>query len=161
MAANIGTRSLARIAYSLHHEGKTNDEFERIGSGAFRIAFLHKPTGVVYKVNWGHNPIQDYTNAGERKVARILSRIEWDMVRIPKFSLFTFKCEDGTKFYVSACEYIEGSLGMDTPNAYGSKGWLEFSRKVRMGDMHGGNFLIDAEGKFCPVDLGSRVEVRV
>lgn len=165
MAPVIGKRSHANLVLDLHLDtfvGKWPKEFQRIGSGAFRTAYLHKPTGVVYKVD-GCSGQWSYTNKAEVRNARMLAKFAWEHVVIPKASLFTFKGKGlgGCDAYVVAMEYVEGPLGRDSKQGYSHPGWEEFrefckARNHIVGDMHGGNFIIrTSDNKMVPVDLAS------
>lgn len=151
----IGCRKTAALALA-HHKGEYCDDFETAGSGAFRFAYLHKPTGVVYKVE-RNRFANGMGNSIEARKARALAKRDWTKVRIPKVSLFKFKGDDAHNF-VLAMELVTGTLGYQFPKYYEHDGYVEwFARKTHHDpyDMHGKNFFIDEEGFFVPVDLGS------
>ena len=171
MAALIGNRSHAKAALDMHLDPvtATDPAFRKIGNGAFRTAYLHEATGVVYKVD-GCGGQWSYTNTSEVRNARNLAKIVWERVRIPKVSLFTFR-EAGTKdvrraknfdAFVVAMEFVDGPLGRDTRDGHRHPGFEEFrskgsgpSNNWRCSDMHGANFIIDKDGFFVPIDLAS------
>lgn len=158
--SRIGTARHARAAYANAHGLTWDADFSLFGSGGMRTAMLHKPTNVVYKVESNYTE-PEFGNRAEYRNAKLLSRIDWRNVYIPKVSLYTV--EDSK---VLAMEYIEGSTGRelaaviyadDEPQlAHLSwPGRLEFHLRGRLADMHGENFKIDDKGRFVPIDLGS------
>lgn len=144
----IGSRKYAARALSIHNgERDCGRDFSRIGSGSMRDCYLHKPTGVVYKVQtWDY---EDYTNSTELRNARTLRRRQFTHVYIPKTSGFTI---DGS--LVLAMEHIKGSMGREVSrSAY--KPLRQELYKLGFEDMHGDNFIFTTDGKIAPVDMGS------
>lgn len=173
MTATLGSRAHAAQAMMLRSDHNVVPEtmgFEKVGSGAFRNAYLHVESDVVYKVD-GMGRQWEYTNRGEVRTARILAKMEWNRVRIPKVALFTFKGKGRDKWasdtdeaptgkwdvFIVAMEHIPGPIGRDVPNSWDHPGYTEFRDAVgwkRCGDMHGGNYKIH-DDMFVPIDLGS------
>lgn len=154
--SRVGTRANAELALTMAGGGTEGyPDWHMLDGGSMRVVLLHKPSGVVYKVDdymWDAS----YGNASEYRRAKVLSRMPWEHVRIPAVSLYTF---GGNK--VLAMEYVEGYSGRDFK--YGTaaapdnrNGRIEFYYKGRLRDMHGMNFLIEKDsGKFVPIDMGS------
>jgi hypothetical protein len=153
MAAKIGNRKDAAEVL-MHHEGMgVPSEWRRIGSGAFRTAYLHIASGVVYKVE--NNPTyaagSDMGNKCEARNARRLAKHAWKHIVIPTVSLFTIG-----EHFVVAMEYVEGTLGMTYGKHPGPDEWYKVPYRNRVRDMHGGNYIIrSSDNKMVPVDLAS------
>ena len=144
----IGSRKYAARALSIHDgERGPGRDFVRIGSGSMRDCWLHKPTGVVYKVQtWD---FEDYTNSTELRNARALRRRQFNHVYIPKTSGFHI---DGT--LVLAMEHVKGVMGKDVKRS-DHKPMREELFNLGFEDMHGDNFMFTTDGKIAPVDMGS------
>lgn len=173
--ATIGSRAHALMALEIHRDDLDAESrgFRKVGSGAFRTAYLHIVTSVVYKVD-GLGRQWTYTNKAEVRNARLLAKMAWKHVYIPMVSLYTFKeagrggwSIDGMQHqrhdaHVVAMEYIEGSLGRDC-DGYQHPGYDEWvntvgygSPRPRLDDMHGSNFIIrHSDKKMVPIDLAS------
>lgn len=149
----IGTRALAELARSFGEEEVSTDEWEYLGSGCYRNAYLHKPTGVVYKVQ--RNGAVGMGNVGEYNTAERLREKQWEHVRIPLVSLYHFgeNFMDPNERPVLAMEYIEGTLGGDEGMGYMHPGWREFNRNGGCGDMHRQNFVISTDDMMVPIDM--------
>ena len=144
----IGSRRHASMALDIDNGTYRDSEWKAVASGSMRSVFLHKPTGVVYKVErWAQ---EDYDNASEWKHAKALRRLAWERVYIPKVSLF--RLPGGP---VLAMEYIEGTMGSQVARDYGKEARIELFHKARFVDMHGDNFMFRADGTLVPVDMGS------
>lgn len=160
MAHSIGSRTHARMAYALRHEGliPAHHGFVMLGSGAFRNVYLHEETGIAYKVDGGGRQ-WEYTNKVEYRTAKRLARRVWEHVCIPTVSLYTLKgmARDGSDAYVVAMEFVDGPLGADADDGYSHPGFREYmDAKNVPTDMHGANFVIRrSDNKFVPVDLAS------
>jgi len=155
MAARIGTRRHAVEALELHNACLMADApgWRQIGAGGFRNAYLHEPTRVVYKVGTATYS-QAHENPVEVRNARSLLRRcanndQWinEYVRIPLTSGFDIL---GT--LVVAMQFIEGTMGKDAKAPQEAREAL-FS--LKFGDMHGLNYIVDAEGTLWPIDLAS------
>lgn len=176
MASIIGNRKHAAQALEMRLSPEVGilDGWKLQGTGAFRNAYLHIASGVVYKVDgcggqWG------YTNQSEKRNAKRLAQFAWEHVAIPLVSMFTFKEAGRVKYslddmteegrhnaYVIAMEFIDGKLGREA-DGYQHPGYKEFQETVGWKstvnictDMHGANFIIRAsDNKFVPIDLAS------
>lgn len=148
---NVGNRKHAQFIAENGYDMTDNDEWRYLSGGSMRFVFLHKPTGVVYKMesdSWGE---RGYGNAHEVNIARQLRKERWHHVRIPKVSLYNI---NGTK--VIAMEYIEGSLGKDIARGDMMEAREEMYSKGRLADMHGENFKFEeTTGKLVPIDMAS------
>lgn len=155
--AHIGNRQHARVILDWHNDnwgnedGYSPDEWEIVGSGSFRTAYLHIPTNVVYKVEDGS--WQGYGSAQELRVAQSLRKNRtFKKVRIPLTSGFRF--HDGL---VLAMEAVKGeSIGMFEDTRKARAGRLELF-KVGFEDMHPQNFFIEPGGVVVPVDMASPI----
>jgi len=156
MAAKIGNRKHATAAITHHHsvDRSDNDEFRRLGSGAFRTAYLHVPSGVVYKVenNARYAKSVDMGNRREQRNASRLSKRTYEHIYIPLVSLFIIGDD-----HVAAMEHVEGIAGMSyRSNHPGNQEWWNLPPRARVRDMHGGNYIIrSSDDKFVPIDLAS------
>lgn len=145
----IGTRAHAEQAVSLRGEASLPDEWQSLGGGSMRYVYLHKPTGVVYKIeSWG---MRGYGNSSEVLQARRLRQEKWDHVRIPKVSSFKVGRQS-----VVAMEYVDGVMGSESDPSFNKPAREEMYHKGRLEDMHGHNFLFEnSTGKLVPVDIAS------
>lgn len=165
MAALIGTASHARqILTHWRTDRWANQELDEnvwrnVGNGGTRHAFLHVPTGVVYKVDSSEYGYHGYMNADEiRNARRLLRRFRANgykvskHVQIPLTSAFRVKSPSGNHEYVIAMQYIEGTMGNE---AKVSKAAREELFSLGFGDMHGYNYIVTECGTVWPVDMGS------
>lgn len=147
----IGSRAHAEKALELEMKNRVRaKDWKRCGQGASRSAWLHKPSGVVYKVErWtsGNNE-EEYRNA------RACAKLEWERVRIPKVSGFRF-VSGKRKSLVLAMEYIEGTMGQDLSKTAFKAARKELFTKGGFEDMHGMNFVATKDKKLVPIDMGS------
>lgn len=148
----IGSRKQARYALMMSIEGRVFDDWKMIGSGSFRTCYLHKPSGVVYKVESDFRE-EGYDNWSELKNARKLLRKcidndQWldEYIRIPKVSGYRIGDE-----LVIAMQYIAGDIGADATNTSA----LRALYNIGFQDMHAANFISDDEGSLWPIDLAS------
>lgn len=155
MAARIGNRKNAETALAFFEHTATPDkDWQRLSGGSYRACYLHKPTGVVYKVE------DEYAgdtmgNRRELNNARLLRRMEWQGVRIPMTSGFNVKGESGDNL-VLAMEYIEGKMGKDVKRSSYPAARRELYDRAGFSDMHGENFIFEkGSRKLVPIDLGS------
>src|SRR6478735_102031 len=110
----IGNRVHAIECLEAYRAGNQySDPWEVKGSGSIRVALLHKPTDVIYKVE--HNLAwAEFSNRVEAKNARRLAGMcypdQWwsTRVRIPKVSLFKIEGRS-----VLAMEHIHGTHNQD------------------------------------------------
>lgn len=155
MAPVIGSRRHAEFALALEFGNKRKTaDWETCGRGASRTAYLHKPTGVVYKVErWDDQS----SNRAEYKNARDCSKLEWKRVRIPKVSGFSFKegGPRGGKAFVIAMEHVKGKFGEKVPKTHYRAARQELYDLGRFEDMHGLNFVVTSDRKIVPIDMGS------
>lgn len=154
----IGSRRMAKQAQEVHdhnyHNGNTGSEdWECVGGGSFRTVYLHKPTGVCYKVDTGYDQ-PGYGNTHEvRNAQRLLRRCknndQWlnEFVRIPKVSGYSFSTG-----VVVAMEFIAGTIGRKATTTEPARKALH---SLKFSDMHGENFIVDESGTIWPVDLAS------
>ena len=153
---SVGNVLDAAAALNLHRyiEEGDNEEFQFLGSGCYRTAYLHMPSKVVYKVVT-RDRADAMGNEGEFRVAMRAAAIEYDNVRIPKVSLH-YLIGSGINQPILAMEYIEGVLGIMAPgNGYDHPGRDEFRQKNReVYDMHPQNYMISSDNKFVPIDMG-------
>lgn len=129
--------------------------FKRLGSGAYRVAYLSEETNVVYKVEQTYGRSYDQSNEEEYLNLRsMMLRKLPETVRFPKYHLWRL---DGRT--VAAMEYLPKLL-----NQYGGRNggqkWWEAKRDLcltfpDLWDSHGANIAVDEEaGKIVPIDLG-------
>lgn len=155
MAAKIGTRKHA-AAVQKHHDNYDvdSDDIRRIGSGAFRVAYLHIPSGVVYKVerNAKYAKQVGMGNKCEQRNSTRLAKRAWEHVYIPLVSVFTVEGK-----FIAAMEYVDGVMGMNYGDEHpGVAEWYQTPYRERIRDMHGGNYIIRAsDKKMVPIDLAS------
>lgn len=148
----IGNLRYARMIARLHNEiqeGILYDlpaDWECVGAGCFRSVYLHKPTGVVYKVesDWSD---EGYDNVTEWENARTLSEYVWNYCYIPKVEIFP---EAGN---VLAMEYVKGTQPGKT--AESEKGRRELYKQAGFADMHAANWIWDEHHRVVPVDMAS------
>lgn len=147
----IGTRQHAEQILNAHRNGAIPAAFSRVGSGSYRVVYLHKETNVVYKVDTRNHCCDDcdvtevaYSSKAELRNARALRNRQLKHVRIPAVSGFTINGE-----LVLAMEYIKKVRSRPSDEAL-----LELYG-LRFADMHGMNFMVDAQGKIVPVDMAS------
>lgn len=128
--------------------------FKRLGSGAYRVAYLSEVENVVYKVEWRYS--QSYGQSNEEEYLNLRSmmlRKLPDTVRFPKYHLWEL---DGRT--VAAVEYLPNLL--DTyGRERGAKYWDAKRDLCRtfpdLWDSHGANIAVDEKaGKIVPIDLG-------
>ena len=159
--AIIGNRRHAAFAYGMAREHFDPTEGWEKTSGGCRKVYIHKPSGVVYKVDHSKtNPEHyrwGYDNAAELAVGQRLGRKTrandywWGAyVRIPKVSGFTINGE-----IVIAMQYIAEASGEGISREAANE-----LLSLGMGDMHSGNFIVDVDGVIWPIDLGSPVSKR-
>lgn len=128
--------------------------FRRLGSGAYRVAYLSEVENVVYKVEWRYGRSDEQSNQEEYLNLRsMMLRKLPDTVRFPKYHLWEL---DGRT--VAAVEYLPNLL--DTYGGErGAKYWAAKRDLCRtfpdLWDSHGANIAVDEEaGKIVPIDLG-------
>lgn len=167
--ARIGNRKHAQFILDNFRAGHaTPDGWRVLGSGSYRIAFLHEESDVVYKVDRYASSYKDgYESNVEVRHARSLWKqsggtgILGTRFRVPKVSAFKF----GEQVVV-AMEAIKGVLMADSEDkSLCPEGRLELYRIGRFGDMHDYNYFIDNDGYAVPVDMASprrgQADVRV
>lgn len=150
-----GNRRHAEFAINLHDGVFTdrNDEWANVGSGASRVAIMHKPTQVVYKIapySWDSD-----MQAAEVRRARTLAKIVENngrvmKLRVPTVSLYWIHGQA-----VVAMPFVEGET---LPYAMGTRamrGRAELFVLGRFGDMHSDNFRVDNDANVIPIDFGS------
>lgn len=129
--------------------------FKRLGSGAYRVAYLSEPENVVYKVEWCYGRSFDQSNQEEYLNLRsMMLRKLPDTVRFPKYHLWEL---DGRT--VAAVEYLPNLLDQYGRWNGGQKYWGAKRDLCRtfpdLWDSHGANIAVDEEaGKIVPIDLG-------
>lgn len=154
--ANIGSKAHASEILNIRNVGWTDHNspnWDLLGSGYSRDAYLHIPTDVVYKV-----PSQDYFNDIQRREARNARALRKRLVeagitsiRVPEVSVFTV---DG--ICILAMECVRGTMiPWICPTDIAAAGRVALFHYGRFGDMHNENFIIDEGGKVVPVDMGS------
>lgn len=159
--ARIGNRKDAKFIlewYREHGRNKDTPEgWKMLGSGSYRIAFLHVESDVVYKVDRWADTSDGYESNVEVRHARTLWRqsggtgILGTRFRVPKVSGFNF-----TGQVVVAMEAIRGVLMADHgDDTVCPEGRFELYQIGRFGDMHPYNFFIDENGYAVPVDMAS------
>lgn len=131
----------------------TPEGWERLGSGAYRAAFL-SPSEVVYKVQHSYK-YSSQSNAGEAETLRRywLTRMPKGC-RLPRWSLYEL---DGKE--VMAMERFAKLLTSFPRCGKGSEYWSLVSvleDVIRdQWDFHGANLAVDEEAKLLvPIDLG-------
>jgi hypothetical protein len=147
----IGNRTHARLASELHSsEIWDNPEFVPLGSGASRVAFLHKSTDVVYKCpRWpGVNLDQIAEVRRAKHMAKVFANSGY--VRIPKASAYNVNNET-----IVAMEYIRGKMLSYGDNDECMRGRVELYLLGKFSDMHNENYIIDDDDMVVPIDLGS------
>jgi hypothetical protein len=135
---------------------ETPPGFLLIGSGCARVAYLHKKTNVVYKVEKRYNSGRLQSNEAEYNYLRSqILRKAPKGIRFPRYSLHRL---DGR--CVSALEYLPLLLrDFDVNTEEGSRYWDLRYRLVDflpdLFDLHGQNIAVDADsGQIVPIDLG-------
>lgn len=119
------------------------DDWSVIGVGCFRVAFLHIPTGVVYKIEHESGE-EEYSNVSEHKNYRRLMKRATENgligvhVRIPTVTKYG---------NVIAMEYIHN-------NGFAPDSARKELQRLGITDMHAGNWIFD--GRYInPIDLAS------
>lgn len=154
--ANIGSRAHAAEILNVRNVGwtdQTSPNWELVGSGYSRDAYLHTPSDVVYKVpssTW-----LDYIQHREARNARSFRKRLIDAgvtsVRVPKVSLYTVD-----NVPILAMEYVRGTMiPWISPTDIAAAGRVALFHYGRFGDMHNENFIVDEDGKVVPIDMGS------
>jgi hypothetical protein len=144
------TASRAVEAYDFYmNVGCIPDGWSVLGQGSFRIALLHEPSGVVYKVENGYGD-DGHNNIGEWATARLLRKMVWERVRIPATTLY-----QTTRGKVLAMESVVGVMGSASSPAMHSAARKEMFEKGQLADMHGENFIFDTDGYLVPIDMGA------
>lgn len=151
--ALIGSRktalALVELYYSFLDLGEWfdgNDEWELLGCGSYRYAYLHKSSDVVYKIEsdeWAES--DGFGNAKEHQNASNLRKLALRLVYIPKTSLF-----NTSRGPIIAMEHIRGEIGN---GSYAAR--EELYKKGRFKDMHAANFIGMPSGKIAPIDMAS------
>ena len=154
--ANIGSKAHASEILNVRNVGWTDQNspnWELVGSGYSRDAYLHTPSDVVYKVP--SNTWVEHVQYREARNARTFRKRLIDAgvtsVRVPKVSLYTV--EDVP---ILAMEYVRGTMiPWISPSDIAAAGRVALFHYGRFGDMHNENFVIDNQGKVVPIDMGS------
>lgn len=122
-------------------------QFERVGSGAYRTAWLHKPSGIVYKID--HAPDSGGGNKEE------LEAIEANQDALPYISpsgtMIRMAAAEGFRFgkhYVVAMEYAPDNAYLDYYEAAGAGEWYGLT------DMGGNNIRRTLDGDILITDAG-------
>lgn len=154
----VGTLELATAAVE-HHDSTvmhnhSNDEWTYLGCGAFRFAYLHVPTQVVYKVARWNPEVSDAEVAAVKRLRKMI----WQGVYIPKADRHVVPSGAG-EHYVVAMEYIDAplawvALSEDWEAGASYPGRVEFRVKSDIWDMHMKNWLLAANGVMIPIDMG-------
>ena len=155
MITRIGSRADAARAHevSRSEDWMMDPDFEAIGSGASRVAWLHHPTNVIYKTAdryWSQG-----MNAAEVRRARTLAKIIENNGRVrnlraPKASLYNI---DGNE--VVAMERVIGEVLPYTDSERALRGRAELYLLGKFDDMHNENYLVEDGDVVVPIDLGS------
>ena len=148
--------------------------FKRVGSGAYRDAYLHKPSGLVYKVgDYDSNVSESYVS---RKLRRKSTRglgFELYVPRTRTYRMPSYAWNDGDapepmcvvvqEFAASArhttCELFDGwrenrkCSCRQTPCFADILTTIEQWSEVE--DIHGGNVLVDKNKTYWLIDMGS------
>lgn len=136
---------------------KPPQEWRRLGSGCYRAAFLHEPSGVVYKVEHRYGSGYTQSNKGEAESFRrfLLTKLPHGC-RLPRWEFYEL---DGRGVMVmEKFDKLLHEFGKYTAN--GSKYWDAQSRFSSafpdLWDLHGRNIAVDEEtGQIVPIDLGA------
>lgn len=176
MTSHVGSRTLATHALKLakrrHWSQQDQHDWEKLGSGSFRVVLLHKTTKVVYKVErqtcsrewggskveWQHYLVIGYGNRGELKNARRLRKLTWEYCHIPATSGYTI---DGRVViamewmpYMMLDQMNEDEVELDPCIQAALR---ELRDKARLADLHGENIVVLPSKMLAPIDLGSRL----
>jgi hypothetical protein len=154
----IGSRKHAREIHEWWSENRFNndlpDGWEKLGSGGSRVAYLHKATNVVYKIQ-GNTWDDDYSGRKEVQNAQRLFKMSngdgfvTANLRIPRTSGFRF----GEYLIVAmeaafgVCKYEQGPVAVE--------GRADLFRIGRFEDMHGSNYVVEPSGTIVPIDMAS------
>lgn len=140
-------------------KGRTPAGFKRLGSGSYRIAYLHKASNVVYKIDRYVDSHSSMSNSGEVENYPVLvNKVEekgLTKVKVPQTSGHEFML-DAKRVVVCAMEFIAGKLGTEDSIHYGSDSYTQY-RSCGVSDQHGGNYIVDAENNIWVIDLGGYV----
>lgn len=147
------------ITWNAKPAGRTPAGFKRLGMGYHRVAYLHKASDVVYKIDKSLDSWGSMNNSGEVDnypiLVEKLRKKGFTKVRVPETSGHEFML-DAVKVMVCAMQYVVGQLGNDSPNSYGSVAHNEY-RSCGVSDQHGGNYIVDDEDNIWVIDLGGYV----
>lgn len=140
-------------------KGRTPRAFKRIGDGSYRVAYLHKATGIVYKVDKYRDTHGSMNNKGEANNYPVIAEKVKDKgckhVKIPATFGHEFML-DVHKVCVVAMEFVAGAIGTEAIIDYTGPAYREY-RALGVSDSHGGNYVVDDEGTIWPIDLGGYV----
>ena len=153
--SRIGNRRHAEYALNIYNGvwNDPNDEWKNVGSGASRVAYLHKPTDVVYKIASGW---AERDQAAEVRRARALAKEVQNngqvlALKVPPVSLYRI---DGRP--IVAMPFVKGEV---LPYYMGDSAWRGRAELFIIGhfnDMHNENFRVDDDANVIPIDFGSK-----
>lgn len=145
---SIGTLEHATAVLDHHSTsyGCSSEVFRFLGQGAFRTAYLHPETKVVYKVS---GKGETFMQEEEVAAAERLRTFIWQAVYVPKVSLHKVTPAD----FVVAMEFFDVPLAVESDGGYHSACYKEWSAKGGSGDMHRKNWLHN-NGIMIPIDMG-------
>jgi hypothetical protein len=167
MTQTFGDSVLAGRLYSrTKNNGSYNNDspapkgFKKIGSGCYRVAYLHRPTEIVYKVGSAHTNLEESRNA--RALSRRSTRGMRFNLHIPRTR--TYLMNDGGR--VIAQEFAKGAKGTYCSAIYGYESGCSCEREVcfatvldtirkwsGLEDIHEKNVLVDKKNVFWFIDL--------
>lgn len=165
----IGDHTTARLLYK-HFENlsvtKAPKGFSHIGGGCYRAAYLHRASGVVYKIgDWESNSNEAYTARRLRK--RSTRSLGFELL-IPHTRTYVMGRSDYGPINVVAQEHAANSSYTHCDADYNwrdgkcdckhkpcfSEVRTRIAEFTGLNDMHGENVLIDKLDRFWLIDLG-------
>lgn len=161
----IGSETLAREVYNLHHARSASGMWNRIGQGCYRTAYLNVMDNLVYKVGTRYANETEFENTS-RLLDRLLDVPPIDInVRIPRAAHFDGLCNRQLESvivqeYAADCVYTncasEFAQPCDCNRSYCYTDIIgELSRWSSLYDLHSENVLHNVKNDiFWIIDLG-------
>ncbi len=135
---------------------RTPEGFKRLGSGAYRVAFLSEDSDAVYKIQRSATEQHQSNRKEYLNLRSMMLRKLPKEIRFPKYHLWEL---DTPGDEVAAMEYLPRLLENFSTIGKDGRFWTARSTLCRvfpdLWDSHGGNIAVDEEAEqIVPIDLG-------